>query len=154
MATILQGLISMHATEFPWVSDQRLFESLTRVEKRPNLLVLCAGIEPAAVVASLKSWCTGPCLVCRLPGSLRLPAVERGTLLLENVTSMTLGQQIALNDWLAATSGAMQIVSVATESVWAAVEAGEFLESLFYRLNTIVLAATPPDERGRGRLVE
>ena len=133
----------MHAAEFPWVADQRLFHSLTRIERRPNLLVLCAGVRPANVIESLQDWCRPPSQVCRLPGTLQFPASDRGTLLIENLTSMTLTQQIALGDWLDGKSGEPQIVSVSAASVWAAVQAGEFLEGLYYRLNTVVLEATP-----------
>lgn len=137
----------MHATEFPWIADRRLLQSLTSLDRPPNLLVVCAGVPATNVIESFRDWCRPPAHVCRLPGALRLPAIARGTLFLENVTAMTLAQQIAFGDWLDGTSGEPQIVSVAPASVWAAVQAGEFLEGLYYRLNTIVVEATAPESR-------
>jgi len=149
MVTDYQRQVSMCLTEFPWISDQRLLQSLRTFEKRPNLLVVCEGVEPRAVTASLRDWCARPCHVRSLPGALQLPADITGSLFLENVAGMTLSQQIALNDWLDARRGALHIVSATDRPLWPAVEAGEFLEGLYYRLNTVVLEAKPPGQRSR-----
>ena len=66
---------------------------------------------------------------------------RRGTLLLKDVASLTLSQQVMLYDWLTSACGDMQVVSVTTAPLQALVEHGEFLEGLFYRLNVIRLDA-------------
>ena len=77
-----------------------------------------------------------------LPGRLHLPAIRRGTVLLQNVDALSLAQQIVLNDWIAEGCGEAQIVSIATTPLWRLVQNGDFLEGLFYRLNVVRLDAT------------
>jgi DNA-binding NtrC family response regulator len=59
-----------------------------------------------------------------------------------DASRMTLPQQIELYDWLNAGRGAVQIVSITSEPIWPLVEAGRFLEGLFYRLNVVTLEAS------------
>src|SRR5262245_37926261 len=118
MVTNCQLLISMRATEFPWVTDERLLQSLTGFAKRPNILVVCEGVEPRVVTTSLQDWCEAPYHLCRLPGPLWLPESKNGSLVLENVSAMTLPQQIAFHDWLDSRRGDLQIVSATARPLW------------------------------------
>src|SRR5262245_2766190 len=120
MFTDCQTQISMCASSFPWVSDQRLLQALATFEWRPNLLVLCDDVEPRAVTPWLEDWCVAPCHVCRLPGALWLPADMPGSLVLENVAWMSLPQQIQLNDWLDQSRRQLQIVSSTHRPLWPA----------------------------------
>jgi transcriptional regulator of acetoin/glycerol metabolism len=139
-----EPLITMQSLDFPWVSDRILLRSLTMAPSRPSLLVMCDDIEPDAAIASLMKWCEQPFHICALPGPLELPALRKGTLFIKDVSRMTLAQQIALNDWIDRGRGDMQIVSASETRLWPLVEAGQFLESLFYRLNLITLEAKAP----------
>jgi len=139
-----EPIISMQALDFPWVSDRILMRSLTMAPSRPSLLVMCDRIEPDAAIASLMKWCEQPFHICSLPGPLELPAVKKGTLFLKDVSHLTLAQQIALNDWIDCGRGDLQIVSATDTRLWPLVEAGDFLECLFYRLNLITLEAKAP----------
>jgi transcriptional regulator of aromatic amino acid metabolism len=133
----------MHASDLSWISDRDLVQSLARTERRPSLLVRCPPDEREAVVAALVGWCAAPIHICRLPGALELPAIKRGTILLDGVSSLTLAQQIELQDWLAAAVGQIQVVSVTSDALWPLVDQGHFLEGLYYRLNVITLDAAP-----------
>jgi DNA-binding NtrC family response regulator len=77
-----------------------------------------------------------------LPGRLDLPATKEGTVILADVTSMTLSQQIAFGDWLSEGCARVQIVSISFTPLGRLVEEGQFLEGLFNRLNVVHLDAT------------
>lgn len=146
MATqcLREPVITMQSLDFPWVSDRILLRSLTMAPHRPSLLVMCDQIEPDTAIASLMKWCEQPFHFCSLPGPLELPSVRKGTLFLKDVARMTLSQQTALNDWIDRGRGDVQIVSACDTRLWPLVEKGQFLESLFYRLNLITLEAKAP----------
>ena len=139
-----EPFISMQALDFPWVSDRILLRSLTMAPSRPSLLVMCDRIETDAAIASLMKWCEQPFHICSLPGPLDLPPVKKGTLFLKDVSHLTLAQQLALNDWIDRGRGDLQIVSATDVRLWPLVDAGQFLECLFYRLNLITLEAKAP----------
>lgn len=121
--------------------DATLLDWLTARGHRPNVLVECARGSADTVVRHLMTWCALPFRFSSLPGTLELPTIRRGTLLLKDVATLTLSQQVMLYDWLTVGCGDMQVVSVASAPLQALVDDGEFLEGLFYRLNVIRLDA-------------
>ena len=108
---------------------------------RPNLLILCAPDEIESVVARVMSLCTGPVHGRRLPGELALPDALTGTLLLWDVAQLTLGQQIALHDWITERPQFAQVISVSSSPLLPLVQDGQFLEGLFYRMNIVSFVA-------------
>jgi hypothetical protein len=127
--------------DFNAVTDATLLNWLTAKGHRPNVLVECPGGSADTVVRHLMTWCALPFRFSALPGTLELPLTGRGTLLLRDVTTLTLSQQVMLYDWLTDGCGEMQVVSVASAPPERLVEHGEFLEGLLYRLNVIRLDA-------------
>lgn len=125
--------------DFNAVADSTLLKWLTAKGHRPNVLVECTRGSADTVVRHLMTWSALPFRFCALPGTLELPVTRRGTLLLKDVSALTLSQQVMLYDWLTVGCGDMQVVSVTTAPLQALVEAGEFLEGLLYRLNVIRL---------------
>ena len=132
----------MQSTEFAWLSHDALIKWLTTYERRPNLLIVAQGVPVDMVADQLMSVSTRPTLRNNLPGRLQLPATPNGTVVLQNVTALSLAQQIALNDWLADGCGDTQVISIAATPLWPLVLNGEFLEGLFYRLSVVRLEAT------------
>jgi DNA-binding NtrC family response regulator len=131
----------VNSPDFVSFSDMDLLRALTSSERRPNLMVDCTGGTADAVLDQLQMICAGPFHWCRLPGPLELPSEGAGTLLLHDVAALTIGQQVALFDWLQHRRGAMQVVSVTQKRLIGMVCDGRFLEGLFYRLNTISITA-------------
>ena len=127
--------------DFNALADATLLQWLTARGHRPNVLVECTRGSADTVVRHLMTWCALPFRYSALPGTLELPVTRRGTLLLKDVSTLTLSQQVMLYDWLTVGCGDMQVVSVTTAPLQALVEAGEFLEGLLYRLNVIRLDA-------------
>lgn len=82
------------------------------------------------------------------PGQqLTLPsATDTGTLILHEVGSLTINEQFQLLDWLDQSAGRTRVVSTSPESLFALVEAGLFLEKLYYRLNTVSHNVAPGSE--------
>lgn len=135
----------VHSADCISFSEAEWLRSLTLPPRRPNLLVLCnaAGIE--WVMPRLVSLCAQPVHIRSLPDELYLPAQTSGTLLLWDVATMTLGQQIKLYDWMDGCTGEMQVVSVTSAPLSLLVEDGQFLEGLFHRLNVVSIVAMVED---------
>jgi hypothetical protein len=138
------------AAETTWVpsqdfgsfSDAESLRSLTSSKPRPNLLVLCQDLETESVVRRFIQACTPPLHVRLLPGALELPFHNVRSLLLHDVTALTLRQQIELFDWMGDHVGTAQVISVTSTPLLPLVEDGRFLECLFYRLNMVHVTAT------------
>jgi hypothetical protein len=78
----------------------------------------------------ITTWMPGQPLV--LP-----PPAQAGTLLLHDLGMMTHEEQLRLLGWLEQAAGRTQVVSTAASPVLPRVRTGEFLETLYYRLNTV-----------------
>ena len=127
--------------EFNALPDSALLGWLTTVGHRPNVLIECPAESVDTAMQHAMTWCALPFRCCVLPGKLEMPTTRKGTLLLRDVSSLTLPQQVALYDWISAAAGEVQVVSLTTTPLAPLVEQGEFLEGLFYRLNVVRLDA-------------
>jgi hypothetical protein len=105
------------------------------------MLVVCSETEVRAVFERVRDLWGLPFSVCLLPGPLDLPASGTGTLFLHDIAALTPPQQIALYDWLSTKGREAQVVSMTASQMLPLVQAGQFLEGLFYRLNTISTVA-------------
>lgn len=122
------------------LSEEVLLRALTSQQRRPNLLVTCHDVSVDHVVQRLLGFCAPPYHVCSLPGTSWLPAARGGTLFLADAGLLTLRQQMELYDWLT-TSRQTQVVSVTELPLGRLVDAGDFLDGLFFRLNVVSLDA-------------
>ena len=129
------------------LSEMLLLRSLTGQGWRPNMLVVCSDTDVRAACERVRDLFEPPFSVCLLPGPLDLPASGRGTLFLHDIAALTLPQQITLYDWLSTRGREVQMVSMTGSQMLPLVEAGRFLEDLFYRLNTISTVARSLDSR-------
>jgi hypothetical protein len=137
----------MQSAENVSLPDSEWLRLLTLPPRRPSLLVLCHAPGIEWVVPWLMRRCAQPAYTRFLPGDLRLPAPTRGTLLLSDVASLTLRQQIDLYDWMDRCTEDMQVVSVTTAPLRLLVEDGQFFEGLFHRLNVVSLVAMQKPKR-------
>jgi hypothetical protein len=78
------------------------------------------------------------------PGDvLTLPSpYDSGTLVLHEVGSMTIADQLRLLDWLECAEGRTQVISSSSAPLLARVYAGSFIDTLYYRLNTVCVDVT------------
>jgi len=78
------------------------------------------------------------------PGErLVLPPADRtGTMVLNDVGALALQEQIQLLEWLGTAIGRTQVVSTTSAPLLPRVESGKFIDTLYYRLNTVCVDAT------------
>jgi DNA-binding NtrC family response regulator len=78
------------------------------------------------------------------PGErLLLPAVARGgTVVLHEVGALPQDDQLHLLNWLEHAVARTQVISTTSGPLLPLVHAGDFIETLFYRLNTVCLDVT------------
>ena len=72
-----------------------------------------------------------------------LPSTPQpGTMVVRHVDTLVQEDQRRLLDWLERAAGVTQVISTASAPLLPSVEAGAFMQSLYYRLNTIYLDLT------------
>jgi len=68
-------------------------------------------------------------------------------MILHDVGALTLEEQRRLLDWLLETTGRTRVVSTTSGPLLPLVEVGLFLDTLYYRLNTVYLDVAAYDPR-------
>lgn len=86
-----------------------------------------------ALSEPVKTWCPGQALDLTASG-------RPGTLVLHDVGAMPLGDQLRLLKWLE--NGRTQIVSMTSMPLLPRVQSGAFIDTLYYRLNTVCVDVT------------
>jgi len=148
--------IVMHSSAYVCLSESTPLDQLTSTDYQANLLVTCRDLAMSSVTKHLMAWCTPPFHLCAAPGALAPPSRRCGTLFLEGVSALSLAQQMDVDDWVIQAAGSVQVVSITRVPLWPLVEAGLFLQALFYRLNVVSLDAKPVKKvvrRSRERLM-
>src|SRR5262245_58190760 len=133
-----------HAFDFETMADATFLRSLFASNARPHLLVQAPGVDVELLTSRIAWWSPAPLYVCNAPGPLQLPQTAVATLLVRDVSQLSVPQQIDLSDWM--TRVDTQVVSVSSVSLRALVESGRFLQGLFDRLSALQVNAT----RGSG----
>ncbi|HEV3062713.1 MAG TPA: hypothetical protein VGY48_30985 [Vicinamibacterales bacterium] len=110
---------------------------------RVNLLVIHPrGVLPGlldVLLPDLKE----PVVSWRPGQRLALPSgTPSGTMILRDVGALADDEQRRLLDWLEETDGRTQVVSTSAEPLLSRVESGAFLDTLYYRLNTVCVNAS------------
>jgi len=135
-------MMNLYSPQLVSLSEATLLRALMSENRRPNLMAVCRDVTVEAAVRHVVTFCEPPYQLTALPGTLELPEVKKGTLLLADVAMMSIGQQMRLFDWLPNDAEQLQVVSISSVPLRPLVEDGKFLEALFYRLNVIYLDAT------------
>jgi hypothetical protein len=124
-------------------AEDRWLRGLVSGDPHLNVLVQCSEISMASGFKEMEALCARPPYVCQLPGDLLLPDDAPEHLIVGDISTLTLLQQIALYDWLDRFGESVQVVSLTSVPLWPLVEQGRFVEGLFYRLNVVTLTAGP-----------
>jgi hypothetical protein len=72
------------------------------------------------------------------------PAAATGTLILHEVGTLGYEDQLRLLYWLERSTGRIQVVSTSTAPLLPRVQSGAFIDTLYYRLNTICVDVEMP----------
>lgn len=112
--------------------------------RRLNILVVGPDEATGPFLDTLRSHCSPPVIEVSPHEPLDLPdAADAGTLLVRDLGSLNAGSQSQLAEWLARSAGRTQVISTSPVPVLPMIEAGEFAERLYYRLNTVYVDLTP-----------
>jgi hypothetical protein len=126
-------------TRKSWIEEElRLVE-----QHRVNLLLMGQAevVRPMVEALSVRfhqpvgTWSPGEQLV--LP-----PADRTGTMVINDVGALGLQDQIQLLEWLGSACGRTQVVSTTPAPLLPRVQSGKFIDTLYYRLNTVCVDAT------------
>ncbi len=130
------------AFDFESISDITFLGSFSTDPRRPNLLVHSATADIPMLVPRMARACSGTVRSCMVSSALVLPDDWPSTLILHDVARLSVVQQIAVMDWIAARSARMQVVSIASVPLRPLVEEGRFLQGLFHRLCVVEASAS------------
>jgi Sigma-54 interaction domain len=105
---------------------------------RVNFLLMGSGGIVQSVLDTFLSRASQP-IDSWFPGeTLVLPPVDRaGTMVLHEVGKLGIRDQIQMLEWLGQAMGRTQVVSTTSASLLPRVQAGAFIDTLYYRLNTV-----------------
>jgi hypothetical protein len=111
-------------------------------DRHLNVLVHCPDLPMASVIAEIGELCGRPVWTSLVP-VLQLPEHDGETVVIGDISTMSLLQQVELHEWLDRFGGTSQVLSFSSAPLWPLVERGRFLADLFYRLNVVTLTADP-----------
>jgi hypothetical protein len=106
-----------------------------------NMLVRGEKSATAATLVALSEDLSMPLVTWTAGADSSLPGLHHGTVVLQDVDQLDLSAQHALLTWLDDRGGRVRVISTARRDLFDLVTAGEFLDPLYYRLNTIVVDA-------------
>ena len=131
-------------------SDQRAEWKLL-VRARPNFLLVGSSSATNEVLATLKPHLREPILQSERNPGAPVPQPLEGTLVLMEVARLDAKQQAQILRWLNQFNDrpAVQVISTTSESLFSRVEAGTFLDNLYYRLNVVRIDLAPSADSRR-----
>jgi hypothetical protein len=121
------------------------------VNSGANLLVRGEKSVAAATVVALSADFPPPLLTWSAATDTGLPALDRGTLVIHDVDGLDLARQRALLIWLEHRTNRVRVITTVTRDLFELVTAGDFLDQLYYRLNTIIIDAVGGDRQASPR---
>ncbi len=104
-----------------------------------NMLIRGEKSAATATVVALSADLSMPLVTWNADSSARLPGLRHGTVVLQDVDRLDLETQRELLTWLDERGGRVRVISTARRDLFHLVTTGEFLDPLYYRLNTIVV---------------
>ena len=110
---------------------------------RVNLLLIAPDGVVRFVLESLLLDLHDPIARWRPGERLVLPStMESGTLVLHDTGALSADDQLRLLDWLERAEGRTQVVSTSSTPLLPLVHSGRFIDTLYYRLNTVCVDVT------------
>lgn len=112
-----------------------------------NMLVRGEKSATTATVVALGEDLSAPIVTWNAGAGSDFPGLDQGTVVLQDVDRLDLAAQRQLLTWLDDRGGRVRVISTARHNLFDLVMAGEFLDPLYYRLNTIVVDVVATDAR-------
>ena len=104
-----------------------------------NVLLIGPDDVTNAFLKAVRQHLQDPVAILRGGEPFALPSGPVGTLILVNVGAFTLAEQSQLNEWLKDRLSRAQVISTSPTGLMEMLATKSFLESLYYRLNTIYI---------------
>ena len=138
--SLRDGVLANHED---WRQARRGYLELVSLGMPGGVNWLLVG-KDGAIGNLLEALPLGTVLAAWRPGDpLVLPEhVQHGTVLLRNVEGLTHQEQLQVIDWLESPLRRARVVSTSSARLIARMRAGAFLDTLYYRLNTITIDIT------------
>jgi hypothetical protein len=115
-------------------------ERLTRLARqRPNILLIGPASFTRAALKQIEPLVTQPIVAWQPQETPSVPEGSYGTLLIHRLDQADSEQQTQLCEWFDTRPCHIQVVSTSPAPLFAFVEQGTFLETLYYRLNHVCL---------------
>jgi len=110
----------------------------------PRVNVLLAGRDEVVrlVVRTILGHVSKPVRTLCAGEEIALPAIGPGTLVIYEVGALALREQIQLLEWSGGPLRDTQVISTTSAALIPRVTAGSFIDTLYYRLNTVYLDVT------------
>lgn len=107
--------------------------------RRHNILLEGSRISTEAVLLLLGPSLREP-VAWRRPGALfQIPSDTSGAFIVQDIADLSRAEQSRLLMWMNEPSHPKQVISTATEPLFPLVARGQFDETLYYRLNVVLL---------------
>jgi hypothetical protein len=138
---------ALHTTSIPSMAEWRSI-----CASRHNVLLEGPAACTEAVLHLLKPYLGEPVTLKRSGAPLELQSSIRGALVVHDVSAFSGPEQDRILGWLDGLDSRTQVVCTTTEPLFPLVARGLFDETLYYRLNVILLQLTrSPDRTVRSR---
>ena len=108
---------------------------------RVSVLLIGENSRTSSVVGAVRAQLGQPLITLHCDQTLELPTVSLGTVILSGVEALALEDQHRLMAWLER-GDRPRVISTSRVSLLPIVQAGMFIESLYYRLNTLCIDLT------------
>ena len=117
------------------------------MEAKPNVLICGDSTFIGSFLQVFSDHCAPPLRRIAHSGALGfLSHIDKGTVLLENADRYKVPEQKIVLDWIAYAGAGIQVITTTGNPLFDLVEQGQFLDSLFYRINTVYLELPCPPE--------
>jgi hypothetical protein len=144
---MITGLVDVDGSELPSASIPSMAEWRSICASRHNVLLEGPPACTEAVLHLLKPYLGEPVTLKRSGAPLELQASMRGALVVHDVSSFSRPEQDRMLGWLDGLDSRTQVVCTTTEPLFPLVARGLFHETLYYRLNVILLQLTRSPDR-------
>ncbi len=134
MTSVDTGTASLDAFAYASSAEWR-----TLCGRQHNILLEGPEVATEAMVAHLKPFLSEP-VVCQDAGTpSEIQMSDAGALVIRDIAALSAPGQERLNRWLGEPGNRRHVIATTTEPLFSRVTLGDFDETLYYRLNVIML---------------
>lgn len=108
-----------------------------------NTLIQGAKSDLDECVSALTPFCPPPVVTLEDPVVNTLATIKEGSVILERVARYSLEDQRAILSWLDGDGSGVRLIATTSERLFDLVQGGQFIDTLYYRLNVIFIDLTP-----------